>query len=120
MTTKDEILQNAEKLMPTSIEIDNTRLSCFVDVVYQDILNYCNRVDFPNELILTASQLVVELVTEEYTTFDNSRISSMSEDGRTINFDMNGISIKAEDKISKIVLLKRFKKLYRSSDDEQN
>ena len=118
---KDEIFEYAQRLLPSKIEIDDTRLSLFVDIVYQDILNFCNRTDeeFPDELEYTAAQLVVELVTEEYTTFESNRVSSISEDGRTVNFDLNGISVKAEDKISKLTILKRFKKLYRSSSDDE-
>ena len=117
MTAKDDIKTYAQTLLPTGIEISETRLSLFVDVVYQDILNYCNRDDFPSELEYTASQLVVDLITEEYTTFENPRMSSISEDGRTVSFDMAGISAKVEDKINKITLLKRFKKLYRSVNE---
>lgn len=113
-TDKDDIKNNCLILLPTDMQISENRLNLYIDIVYQRILNYCRRSDFPEALILTASQMVVDLIVENQTTQEESRVSSISEGGRTVSFDMKGVSIQADEKISKLTELREFRKLYRA------
>ena len=111
---KDDILENSMMLLPKTISaISEDYLSLYVDIVYQRILNYCNRSDFPEQLKYVASQMVVDYVTESYGKFENTPIASISEDGRSVSFDYEAYSTYIDDRISKTNELNRFKKLYR-------
>ena len=110
---KDDIKTKCQILLPTDLQISDDRLGLYIDIVYQRILNFCRRTDFPEELILTASQMVVDLIVENQTTQNENRISSISEGGRTVNFDLNGIKVQADEKISKLSELREFRKLYK-------
>lgn len=110
---KDDIKAKCQILLPTDLQISDDRLSLYIDIVYQRILNFCRRTDFPEELIFTASQMVIDLIVENQTTQNESRVSSISEGGRTVNFDMNGVIIQTDEKISKLTELREFRKLYK-------
>lgn len=118
-TTKDEILNYVNTLLTDStITIDSSRLSFLVDEFMDEVLIYCNRQDFPEQLErVTAKIIYAYLVSESSKKSDSGRISSISEDGRTVNFDLNGITINDKNQIYATTLLNRFKKLYRVEDN---
>lgn len=112
--TKTEILGYCKTLMPKDIQLEDSRLSLYIDIIYQRILNFCNRHDFPEELKFTASQMAIDMIVENQTTLEgDSRISSISEGDRTVNFSVNGLMTQADEKISKLTELKKFRKLYK-------
>lgn len=110
---KDDIKNYCQTMLPSDLQISENRLVLYIDIIIQRILNYCRRSDFPEDLKYTASQMVVDLIIENHTTQNESRISSVSEGGRTVNFDMNGIITQADEKISKLTELREFRKLYK-------
>ena len=112
---KEEMLEICKILLPKDIQISNDLLSLYIDIIYQRILNYCRRNDFPDGLKYTACQMVVELIVENQTTLsDNSRVSSISEGDRTVSFNTAGVVIQADEKISKKSELNEYRKLYRT------
>lgn len=112
-TDKDDIKNYCQTLLPSDIQISDSRLSLYIDIIYQRILNFCRRTDFPEELKLTASQMVVDLIVENYTTQNGDQISSISEGGRTVSFNVNGIKVQADEKISKLNEIREYRKLYK-------
>lgn len=119
---KDDIIEYVNILLEDSgITINENRLSFLVDDFYDEICIYCNRADddFPDRLErLTAKIIYAYLVSENSKIGTNSKISSISEDGRTVNFDLNGIVIDEKNQIYATTLLNRFKKMYRVEDNE--
>ena len=54
------------------------------------------------------------MIVENQTTLEgDSRVSSISEGDRTVNFSVNGLMTQADEKISKLTELKKFRKLYK-------
>ena len=112
---KDEILQICKVLLPKDFKIDDDRLSLYIDIVIQRILNYCNRAVLPEELKFTTAQMVIDMIVENQTSIGgDTRISSISEGDRSVNFDIQGFIIQADEKISKKTELNKFKKLYKT------
>lgn len=115
MNIKEEMLEICRMLLPKDIQISDDLLLLYIDIIHQRILNYCRRNDFPNALKYTASQMVIEMIVENQTTLsDNSRVSSISEGDRTVNFNTTGVTIQADEKISKKSELNEYRKLYRT------
>lgn len=111
---KEEMLEICKTLLPKDIQISDNLLSLYIDIIYQRILNYCRRKDFPEALKYTACQMVIEMIVETQTILsDDSRVSSISEGDRTVNFDTAGVVIQADEKISKKSELNEYRKLYR-------
>lgn len=116
---KDDIKDYVNTLLEGSeITISENRLSFLIDDFYDEVLIYCNRTDFPEQLErITAKIIYSYLVQNNSQSGSGARISSISEDGRTVNFDLNGITIDEKNQIYATTLLNRFKKLYRVEDD---
>lgn len=116
---KDEILEICKVLLQN--KIDDVRLSLFVDIVYQKILNYCNREDFPEALKYVAAQMVVDLITDNQVVNGNiSSLKSIEEDGRKVEFNVDNIMTATEEKVLKTTELNRYKKLYRNTKVAEN
>lgn len=115
MTQKDDILNYVNILLEDSnITISSNRLSFLVDDFYDEVLIYCNRDDFPEQLErVTAKIIFAYLQASSTTSQDGARVSSISEDGRSVSYDLNGIVIDSKNQIYATTLLNRFKKLYR-------
>lgn len=124
MTQKDDIKSYVEILLEDSgIQISENRLSFLVDDFYDEVLIYCNREDFPKELERITAKIIFAYIQSVNTTSqDGARVSSISEDGRSVSYDLNGIVIDSKNQIYATTLLNRFKKLYRvvSSSPEGN
>lgn len=118
---KDDIKDYVNTLLEDSgITISDNRLSFLVDDFYDEVLIYCNRTDFPEQLErVTAKIIFAYLQNANSVSGSGSRVSSISEDGRTVNFDLNGITIDEKNQIYATTLLNRFKKLYRVEDDSE-
>lgn len=116
---KDDIKDYVNTLLEDSgITISDNRLSFLVDDFYDEVLIYCNRTDFPEQLErVTAKIIFAYLQNANSVSGSGARVSSISEDGRTVNFDLNGIAIDEKNQIYATTLLNRFKKLYRVEDD---
>ena len=119
---KDDIIEYVNILLEDSdITISENRLLFLVDDFYDEVCIYCNRSDddFPDRLErVTAKIIYAYLVQNNNQSGNNNRISSISEDGRTVNFDLNGIVVDEKNQIYATTLLNRFKKLYRVEDDD--
>lgn len=124
MTQKDDIKSYVEILLEDSgIQISENRLSFLIDDFYDEVLIYCNREDFPKELERVTAKIIFAYIQSGSTTSqDGARVSSISEDGRSVSYDLNGIVIDSKNQIYATTLLNRFKKLYRvvSSSPEGN
>jgi len=118
---KDDILKYVKTLLEgTGITISDNRLSFLIDDFCDEVLIYCNRTydDFPYQLEKVIAKIVFTYIQSGSTNSSSgARISSISEDGRTVNFDLNGIIIDEKNQIFATTLLNRFKKLYRVEDD---
>ena len=112
---KDDILNYIEILLEDSdITISENRLSFLVDDFCDEISIYCNRSCFPKQLERVTAKIIYSyLVSENSKSNNGTRMSSISEDGRTVNFDLNGIIVDEKNQIYATTLLNRFKKLYR-------
>lgn len=120
-TMKDEILEICKVLLPNTSKIDDTRLSLYVDIIYQKILNYCNRYDFPEALKYVAAQMVIDLITDNQVINGNiSSLKSIEEDGRKVEFNVDNIMTAAEEKVTKTTELNRYKKLYRTGASSES
>ena len=119
---KDDIIEYVNILLEDSdITISDNRLSFLVDEFYDEVCIYCNRTldEYPEQLErVTAKIIYAYLVQQNSQSGSGSRINSISEDGRTVNFDLNGITIDEKNQIYANTLLNRFKKLYRVENDE--
>ena len=119
---KDDIINYVNILLKDSgITVSDSRLSFLVDDFYEEVCIYCNRTDdeFPEQLNrVTAKIIYAYLVQNNSQSSNGARISSISEDGRTVNFDLNGITIDEKNQIYATTLLNRFKKLYRVEGDD--
>lgn len=117
---KDDIKDYVNTLLENSgITISDNRLSFLVDDFYDEVLIYCNRTDFPEQLERVTAKIIYNyLVQNNSQSGSGARVSSISEDGRTVNFDLNGITIDEKNQIYATTLLNRFKKLYRVEDSD--
>lgn len=116
MSMKDDLYEYVEKLIDGSdINISSNRLSFLVDEFYDEVKIYCNRDDFPRPLLRVTAKIIYSYLMNENTqSTDGARVSSISEDGRTVNFDLSGIVVDEKNQIYANTLLNRFKKLYRT------
>lgn len=118
---KDDILDYVNVLLENSkITISSNRLSFLVDDFYEEVCIYCNRTndDFPEQLERVTAKIIYNyLIQNNSQSGSGSRINSISEDGRTVNFDLNGIVVDEKNQIYATTLLNRFKKLYRVEAD---
>ena len=116
---KDDIKEYVKTLLEgTGITISENRLSFLIDDFSTEVLIYCNRDDFPQELErVTAKIIYAYILSENSKIGTGSRVSSISEDGRSVSYDMNGIVIDAKNQIYATTLLNRFRKLYRVECD---
>lgn len=113
-----DYLSKVKLLLGIDDESKDEVLTFHIELVRNEILNYCNRSDFPSALNFTLCQMVADVFR------DNQRgnstgnvvgnVSSISEDGRSVSFT-NGNEIKTaiEDKISRTRELNRYKLLFR-------
>ena len=117
MTLKDDLISDVNILLDgTGIVISENRLSFLIDDFIEEVTIYCNRSvdDFPLRLEkITAKIIYAYLIGENSKSSNGARVSSISEDGRTVNFDLNGIIVDEKNQIYATNLLNRFKKLYR-------
>ena len=97
MTTKDDIIAYVNILLEGSgITISNNRLSFLVDDFIDEICIYCNRTndEYPEQLERVTAKIIYNyLIQNNSQSGSGARVSSISEDGRTVNFDLNGIII---------------------------
>lgn len=103
-------------LSDSDIKISEGRLSFLVEDFIDEVTIYCNRTvdDFPERLARVTAKIIYSyLVQNNTTSTSGARVSSISEDGRTVNFDLNGIVVDEKNQIYATTLLNRFKKLYR-------
>jgi hypothetical protein len=118
---KDDILEYVNILLEDSgITISDNRLSFLVDEFIDEVSVYCNRTlcEFPKELKRVTAKIIYNYLQLNSTSGNGAKISSISEDGRTVNFDLNGITVDEKNQIYATTLLNRFKKLYRVECDE--
>lgn len=119
---KDDIINYVNILLEDSdITISDSRLSFLVDDFYEEVCIYCNRTidDFPERLERTTAKIIYSyLIQNNSQSGSGSRVSSISEDGRTVNFDLNGIVVDEKNQIYATTLLNKFKKLYRVEDSD--
>jgi len=115
---KDDIRDYVNILLDgTGIMISENRLSFLIDDFYDEVLVYCNRDEMPEQLERVTAKIIYAYIVQNNSKSGNgARISSISEDGRTVNFDLNGITIDEKNQIYATTLLNRFKKLYRVED----
>ena len=118
MAKKDDVLEYVNTLLEgTSIQISDSRLSFLVDEAMDEVLIYCNRCCFPEMLVRPTAKIVFSYLNSQNSqTTENARISSISEDGRSVNFDLNGIVVDEKNQIYATTLLNRYRKLYRVCD----
>ena len=116
---KDDILRYAKGFLNDS-SIDNTRLLFFVDEIYEEILIYCRRDDFPEVLNSVAGRMVALSYQQQTAINQGGSVNSMTEDGRTINFSLdNALKLLSADERPKITrLLDRYKKMFGSHTAE--
>jgi len=115
---KDDIKDYVNILLDgTGITISDNRLSFLVDDFYDEILVYCNRDDFPEQLERVTAKIIFAYIQSGSTSSEGAKVSSISEDGRTVNFDLSGIVVDEKNQIYATQLLNRFKKLYRVEDN---
>ena len=116
---KDDIKEYVKTLLEgTGITISENRLSFLVDDFSTEVLIYCNRDDFPQELERVTAKIIYAYISSENSKIGTgARVNSISEDGRSVSYDMNGIVIDAKNQIYATTLLNRFKKLYRVECD---
>lgn len=116
---KDDIRDYVNILLDgTGVMISENRLSFLIDDFYDEVLVYCNRDEMPEQLERVTAKIISSyIVSQNSKTIDGTRISSISEDGRSVNFDLNGIVIDEKNQIYATQLLNRFKKLYRVEVD---
>ncbi len=115
-------LKTVKTLLGISDDTKNEILKLVIKETEQRILNYCNLNEMPSELRLTAARMAAELYTESrigeaLDDPDNAVVSSVSEGGRTVAFSMSArianMTRTADEKISKMTELNRFKRLYK-------
>lgn len=119
MTTKDDIIGYVRTLLEgTNIQISDNRLSFLVDEFMDEVLIYCNRDDYPDLLARVTAKIIYAYLGQEnkLSGGGTSAISSISEDGRSVGFDINSIKIDEKNQIYATTLLNRFKKLYKISE----
>ena len=116
---KDDIIEYINILLEDEkVEISDCRLSFLVDEFVDEILIYTNRDEFPDMLVRPTAKIIYSYIMSEYSRTENGqKVSSISEDGRSVNFDLNGIVIDEKNKIFATDLLKRYKKLYRIEEE---
>lgn len=119
MSKKDDIQEYVNTLLEgTNIQITDTRLSFLIDECIDEVLTYCNRCCLPDKLVRPTAKIVFSYLQSANTqSTDGARISSISEDGRSVNFDLNDIVIDEKNQIYATTLLNRYKKLYRIEND---
>ena len=112
---KDDIITAVQNLLTgKGITVDSYRLSFLVDYVYDTFLIETNREELPELLNTTVIMTVFSLYYNDYQLDTNGNISSISEDGRTVNFDLSTYKINSAGKIVSLEnILKRFKKAYK-------
>ena len=118
---KDDIKEYVRTLLEgTNIQITDNRLSFLVDEFCDEVMVYCNRDDIPEMLERVIAKIIYAYLAQEnkLSGGGTSAISSISEDGRSVNFDMGSITIDEKNQIFATDLLKRYKKLYRISGDD--
>ena len=118
MAMKDDLLRYVERLIDGSdISISDNRLSFLVDDFYEEVKIYCNRDDFPQPLIRTTAKIIYAYIKNDACqNSDGTRVNSITEDGRTVSFDLSGIVVDEKNQIYADTLLNRYKKLYRTGN----
>ncbi len=115
-------LKTVKTLLGISDESKDEILKLVIKETEQRILNYCNLNVLPPELRLTAARMTAELYTESrigeaLDDPDSAVVSSVSEGGRTVTLSMSAriasMTRAADEKISKMTELNRFKRLYK-------
>lgn len=100
-------------------KIDNNILPLYIDLTKQSILNYCNISELPSALYFLTCKLCAETIIENSKISNNEvtgQVASITEDGRTVTFANSSTEQYANvinNKISHLVELNRYKKLYR-------
>ncbi|MGL5514683.1 MAG: phage head-tail connector protein [Sporomusa sp.] len=114
----DDILNNAKLLAGISDSTYDDLLSLYVEMVVQSILNYCNRIELPDELRLAAAQMVADMYSQNNTSEGKTGgVSSVSEAGRTVSFNSSSIQTLIEYKLEeRNVQLNGFRLPYRITD----
>ena len=118
---KDDIITAVQNLLTgKGITVDSYRLSFLVDYVYDTFLIETNREELPELLNTTVIMTVFSLYYNDYQLDTNGNISSISEDGRTVNFDLSTYQTNFAGKITTLEnVLNKFKKLYRVEADSE-
>jgi len=79
----------------------DTILTLYVDMTIQQILNYINRAELPNELTYVAAQMVVDAYNEmlDASKTTTGKATSVSEAGRSVSFDSSLATMAIERRI---------------------
>lgn len=111
----DDILTNAKLLSGISDTTHDDLLTLYVSMVVQTILNYCNRVELPDELHLVAAQMVADMYNQNNTADGKTGgVSSVSEAGRTVSFNSSSVQSLIDYKLAeRKEQLNNYRLLYR-------
>jgi Phage QLRG family, putative DNA packaging. len=110
-----EILPTVKLLLKLDADDDtqDALLTVLIDMAVQQILNYCNIKELPEELKYIAAQMAAESYAE---ILDDPKVSSVSEAGRTVEFapalDLARLAVVSKLNDRKIQLA-RFRQQYR-------
>lgn len=111
----DDILKNAKLLLGITDGSKDDILGLQIEMTIQDILNYTNRNELPEQLRLTAAKMVRLAMIGALGADFKAPVSSLSEAGRSVSFataQMTESAIEIERK-DIFTQLNRFKLLFR-------
>ena len=80
-----EVLKKVVERLEISNGKDEQKVKCYIEDITQKIKNVCNRTDLPKEL----EYLVIKYAENcyrYYKNIDNKEVSSVSDNGQTVNF----------------------------------
>lgn len=89
-------------------------LGLYIEMVTQEILNYCNIKELPEDLKFVAAMMVVDMYKDlSGTNGTSGPVSSVSEAGRSVSFDSSQATMATEQRINaRRTQLDRFKQVY--------
>lgn len=94
-----KILDIVKTLLGIKDSSQDNILALCIGMVTQQILNYTNRAELPDELIYVAAQMVIEVYNETFKSSETVNVASVSEAGRTVSFNTALVQLAAENKL---------------------